>query len=95
VLKAVARQRLHAGQMTSLLLRRCRSCRPGPGKLWAIGLATPLGVAAACGQEEVFNALVFARLIEPTSKLETIRVMVRSVSRRRASRRSTGGCPAT
>jgi len=42
-----------------------------------LGLAyARLGFDAACGQDEVFKALVLARLIEPTSKLDTIRVLV-------------------
>jgi hypothetical protein len=63
--------------MAGLLVRRCRSCRPGPKLLWdALSLAyTSLGFDAACGQDEVFKALVLARLIEPTSKLEAIRVL--------------------
>ena len=45
--------------------------------LWdALGLAySGLGFDAACGRDEVFQALVLARLIEPTSKLDTIRVL--------------------
>ena len=83
VLKAVARQRLHAGQDTldfgdgrpvgaTLPILSTRS-----QLLWeALGLAyTRLGFDAACGQDEVFKALVLARLIEPTSKLDTIRVL--------------------
>ena len=84
VLKAVARQRLHAGQDTldfgdgrpagaTLPILSTRS-----QLLWeALGLAyARLGFDAACGQDEVFKALVLARLIEPTSKLDTIRVLV-------------------
>jgi hypothetical protein len=83
VLKALARQRLHAGQDTldfgdgrpagaTLPILSTRS-----QLLWeALGLAfTGLGFDAACGQGEVFKALVLARLIEPTSKLDTIRVL--------------------
>jgi hypothetical protein len=41
-----------------------------------LGLAyARLGFDAGCGQDEVFKALVLARLIEPTSKLDTIRVL--------------------
>jgi len=100
VLKAVARQRLHAGQDTldfgdgrparvTLPILSTRS-----QLLWdTLGVAyARLGFAAACGQDEVFKALVLARLIEPTSKLDTIRVL--EASGRRATRRSTGGCPA-
>jgi Transposase DDE domain len=83
VLKAVARQRLHADQDTldfgdgrpagaTLPILSTRS-----QLLWeALGLAyARLGFDAACGQDEVFKALVLARLIEPTSKLDTIRVL--------------------
>jgi hypothetical protein len=35
-----------------------------------------LGFDAVCGRDEVFKALVLARLIEPTSKLDSIRVLV-------------------
>ena len=83
VLKAVVRQRLHAGQDTfdfgdgrpagaTLPILSTRS-----QLLWdVLGLAyARLGFDAACGQDEVFKALVLARLIEPTSKLDTIRVL--------------------
>jgi hypothetical protein len=83
VLKAVARQRLHAGQDTfdfgdgrpagaTLPILSTRS-----QLLWdTLGLAyARLGFDAACGQDEVFKALVLARLIEPTSKLDSIRVL--------------------
>ena len=83
VLKAVARQRLHAHQDAldlgdgrpegqSLPILSTRSQR-----LWdALGLAySRLGFDAACLADEVFKALVLARLIEPTSKLATIRVL--------------------
>ena len=83
VLKAVARQRLHAGQDTfdfgdgrpagatlPILSKRSQL-------LWdVLGLAyARLGFDAVCGQDEVFKALVLARLIEPTSKLDSIRVL--------------------
>jgi Transposase DDE domain len=83
VLKAVARQRLHANQDSldfgdgrpggaTLPILSTRSQR-----LWdALGTAyRALGFDAACGHDEVFQALVLARLIEPTSKLEAIRVL--------------------
>ena len=34
-----------------------------------------LGFAAATGRDEVFRALVLARIIEPTSKLDSLRVL--------------------
>lgn len=83
VLKAVARQRLHADQDTldfgdgrpagaTLPILSTRS-----QLLWeALNLAyARVGFDVACGQDEVFKALVLARLIEPSSKLDTIRVL--------------------
>lgn len=86
LLKAVARQRLAAGQ-GELDLRL-------PGSPANQGAALPitssrmghlvdalgrgydaLGFAAAAGGDEVFKALVLARIIEPTSKLESLRVL--------------------
>ena len=83
VLKAAARQRLHANQDSldfgdgrpagaALPILSTRS-----QLLWdTLGLAySRLGFEAASGGDEVFRALVLARLIEPTSKLDTIRVL--------------------
>jgi hypothetical protein len=83
VLKAVARQRLHANQDTldfgdgrprgaALPILSTRSQH-----LWdALELAyRVLGLDAACDHVEVFQALVLARTVEPTSKLEAIRVL--------------------
>jgi hypothetical protein len=86
LLKAVARQRLAAGQ-GELDLRL-------PGSPANQGAALPimssrmghlldalgrgydaLGFAAAAGRDEVFKALVLARIIEPTSKLDSLRVL--------------------
>jgi hypothetical protein len=56
--------------------RSCRSCRPRSKRLWealAIGYLV-LGLDRAC-REEVFEQPVLARIIEPTSKLDTIRVL--------------------
>ncbi|HEY6685776.1 MAG TPA: IS1634 family transposase [Propionibacteriaceae bacterium] len=82
-LKAVARQRLHANQDSfdfgdgrpegeALPITSTRSRH-----LWdALCLAyTGLGFDTACGHDEVFQALVLARVIEPVSKLDTIRVL--------------------
>lgn len=82
-LKAVARQRLHANQESfefgdgrpegeALPITSTRSRH-----LWdALCLAyTGLGFDTACGHDEVFQALVLARVIEPVSKLDTIRVL--------------------
>jgi hypothetical protein len=86
LLKAVARQRLAAGQ-GELDLRL-------PGSPANQGAALPitssrmghlldalgrgydtLGFGAATGRDEVFKALVLARIIEPTSKLDSVRVL--------------------
>ncbi len=86
LLKAVAAQRLAAGQ-GELDLRM-------PGGPANGGAALPitssrmghlldalacgydaLGFAAATGRDEVFRALVLARIIEPTSKLDSLRVL--------------------
>jgi hypothetical protein len=83
VLKAVARQRLHADQDSldfgdgrpegaALPILSTRSQR-----LWdTLSIAyRRLGFDAVCSGDEVFQMLVLARLIEPTSKLATIRVL--------------------
>jgi hypothetical protein len=86
LLKAVARQRLAAGQ-GELDLRL-------PGSPANGGAALPitssrmghlldalargydvLGFGGATGRDEVFRALVMARIIEPTSKLDSLRVL--------------------
>src|SRR5215203_2629143 len=82
-LRAVARQRLHANQDSldfgdgrpegeALPITSTRSRH-----LWdALCLAyTGLGLDTACTHDEVFQALVLARVIEPVSKLDTIRVL--------------------
>jgi len=83
VLKAAARQRLHAGQDTldfgdgrpaaeALPITATQSKH-----LWdaLCGAYDRLGLDAATGGDEVFRALVLARLVEPTSKLDAIRVL--------------------
>jgi len=82
-LRAAARQRLHANQDTldfgdgrpageALPIISTQS-----KQLWeALSLAYDrLGFAAASSGDEVFRSLVLARLIEPASKLDTIRVL--------------------
>jgi hypothetical protein len=83
VLKAVARQRLHANQdsldfgdgrprAAALPILSTRSQH-----LWdalQVGYRV-LGFEGACDHDEVFQALVLARAVEPTSKLEAIRVL--------------------
>src|SRR5215203_1204729 len=83
VLKTVARQRMHANQDTldlddgrlgddeaPIVSSRARH-------LWEV-LVTAyelLGLDQACGRDEVFKLLTLARVIEPTSKLDSIRVL--------------------
>lgn len=90
-LKAVARQRLAAGQpeldfgLDFAALQAGSGTGGGPlaitssrmGHLWdALGHAFEvLGFEAATGGDEVFRALVLARIIEPTSKLDSLRVI--------------------
>lgn len=86
LLKAVARQRLAAGQ-GELDLRLPDSPANGGGPLPitssraghlldALGRAyDALGFPAAAERDEVFKALVLARIIEPTSKLDSLRVL--------------------
>jgi hypothetical protein len=83
VLKAVARQRLHADQDSfdfgdgrpggATLPIRSTCCQ----HLWdALCRAFRMvGFDAAAGLDEVFKALVLARVVEPVSKLDTIRVL--------------------
>ena len=83
VLKTVGRQRLHANQDTLDL----DDGRVGDDEapivssqarhLWEVlGTAYQLlGLDHACGGDEVFKLLTLARVIEPTSKLDSIRVL--------------------
>jgi hypothetical protein len=85
LLKAVARQRIAAGQGELDLGLAAPAAAGGPlpitasrmGHLWD-GLSRAYEVlgfdAAACG-DEVFRSLVLARIIEPTSKLDSLRVL--------------------
>ncbi len=83
-LKAAARQRITAGQAElELGLGLDGSSGPLPitssrmGHLWdALCRAyDALGFAAAAGGDVVFRDLVLARIIEPTSKLDSLRVL--------------------
>jgi Transposase DDE domain len=83
VLKTVARQRLHANQDTLDLDDNQLGDEEAPivssqaRHLWEV-LSTAyqvLGLDQACGGDEVFKLLTLARVIEPTSKLEAIRVL--------------------
>jgi hypothetical protein len=89
VLRAAARQRLAGGQgELDLGLERAESAGRGGGgplpitssrmaHLWdALGHAyEALGFDRAAGGDEVFRQLVLARIIEPTSKLDCLRVL--------------------
>jgi Transposase DDE domain len=90
LLKAAARQRLAAGQEElDLGLERAEPARRGAGggplpitstrmgHLWE-ALARgydELGFGRAAGGDEVFRQLVLARIIEPVSKLDSLRVL--------------------
>ena len=83
VLKTVARQRLHANQDTLDLDDGRLGDDEAPivssqaRHLWET-LSTAyqvLGLDRACGGDEVFTVLTLARVIEPTSKLDSIRVL--------------------
>jgi hypothetical protein len=83
-LNAVATERIAAGQ-TQLDLGLDTGAPAGPlevvgskaGHLWdALCRAyESLGFVKATGGDEVFHALVLARIIEPTSKLDSLRVL--------------------
>ncbi len=83
VLKAAARQRLHADQDTldfgdgrpageALPITSTQSKHLWDALCWAYDR---LGFDTAAGGDEVFRQLVLARLVEPTSKLDSIRVL--------------------
>jgi hypothetical protein len=83
VLKTVAGQRLHANQDTLDLDDGRLGDDEAPivssqaRHLWEV-LVTAyqvLGLDRACGRDEVFMLLTLARVIEPTSKLDSIRVL--------------------
>jgi hypothetical protein len=84
-LKAAARQRLAAGQEELDLGLAVRAVSDRPleiassrmGHLWD-GLCRAydvLGFSQAAGGDEVFRQLVLARIIEPTSKQDSLRVL--------------------
>ena len=87
LLKAAARQRMAAGQAELDLGLDVAATPPGGGPLaitstrmghlWdALGNAYQvLGLGTATGGDEVFRALVLARIIEPTSKFDALRVL--------------------
>src|SRR3954470_3807440 len=67
------------------------------GHLWG-ALSTAydvLGFDRAAGSDEVFRALVLARIIEPTSKVDSLRVLEETGVPGRPTRPCGGGCPTT
>jgi hypothetical protein len=99
-LKAAARQRIAAGQ-SELDLGLDATARSGPLEIVASRMAhlwealcrayDTLGFADAAEGDEVFGQLVLARIIEPTSKLDALRVLaevgVETVAYRTLARR--------
>jgi len=99
VLKTVARQRMTAGQDEldlgdgrprgrALTIQASRS-----EHLWnalSAGYGA-VGLEQTCAGNEVFKQLVLARLIEPTSKLDSIRVLDEIGIKPRRIRRSSAG----
>ena len=84
LLKAAARQRLAAGQgVLDLGLDAGAPGGPLPIISSQMGCLVDalsrgydvLGLAAAAGGDEVFRQLVLARIIEPVSKLDSLRVL--------------------
>jgi hypothetical protein len=86
LLKTVARQRLAAGQgVLDLDLREHGAASGGPLPIISARMGhlvdalehayRVLGFADATGGDEVFRQLVLARIIEPTSKLDSARVL--------------------
>jgi hypothetical protein len=111
LLRAAARQRMAAGQAEFDLGLDVVSIRTGSGgplairstrtgHLWdALGHAyQALGLQAATGGDEVFRALVLARIVEPTSKLDSLRVPPAPATRAKRTvgsvRESGGPCRA-
>lgn len=85
MLKAVARQRISAGQGALDLGLDAAVEAGGPLPITASRMAhlsdalscayDALGFDVAAGGDEVFRGLVLARIIEPTSKLDSLRVL--------------------
>jgi hypothetical protein len=102
-LKAAARQRLAAGQGV-LDLDLDAAAEGGPLEITATRAAQlwqalcraydALGFAEATGHDDVFRHLVLARIIEPTSKLDSLRVLaetgIETVSYRTLTRHLPG-----
>jgi hypothetical protein len=104
MLKAVARQRLHAGlgefdldlgEATESSDRALEIVSPRMGHLWgALSRAyNVLGFDQASDGDEVFRALVLGRVIEPTSRLDSWRVLAGAGITPPSYPRSSVGCP--
>jgi hypothetical protein len=101
-LKMVATERVAAGQ-EQLDLGLDIGAAGGPlevvgstaGHLWdaLCRCYDSLGFDRASGGDEVFRALVLARIIEPTSKLDSLRVLEEAGAAHRPTRRSSVACP--
>jgi hypothetical protein len=91
-LKAAAQQRIAAGQLELGLSLGCLG-PAGPLPITSSRMSClvdaldrayrALGLDAAAGGDEVFRHLVLARIIEPSSKLDSLRVLEEAGSRRR------------
>ena len=102
-LKAIAAERIGAGQV-KVDLGLAAAAGSGPleivgskaAHLWeALSRAyDSLGFEAAAGGDEVFRALVLARIIEPTSKLDSLRVLAEAGIDPAPTRRSNVAFPA-
>jgi hypothetical protein len=96
-LKAAAQQRIAAGQLELALGLEAAGGGPLPITSSRMGRLLEalehgyrvLGLEDAAGGDEVFRHLVLARIIEPVSKLDSLRVLEEG---RRPTRRSSGGC---
>ena len=103
LLKTVARQRLAAGQGELDLGLDGPPAAGGPlpitaSRMGPLGDALSraydwLGFADAAEGDAVFAALVLARIIEPTSKLDSLRCSRRPASRQCPTGASSGACP--
>jgi hypothetical protein len=107
VLKALARQRLAAGQdeLDLGLAGSQRSTSGGPLPITSSRMAhlcealghayEVLGFEQATGADEVFRQLALARIIEPTSKLDALRVLAEVGVETSSTGRWRGVCPPT
>jgi hypothetical protein len=103
-LKAAAGQRIAAGQ-TELDLGLGDSGAAGPLPITSSRMGClldaldrgyrVLGLDEAAGGDGVFRQLVLARIIEPASKLDSLRVLEEAGEAPPRTRRSSGGCPPT